>query len=148
MPGINVSTHITYEKKFERETNDSTYVVGNIGRLDASFGPSNAASWTLEENTTKETGIPVAMRVGILLKRSTDDDFYCTVSLRTKADVKTRMKELLGGREADDPIIFNPAAPPTNKLKEYDIDNLGSFDVGQVEDLTVTNLWAGGAGQG
>ncbi|KAH8203872.1 hypothetical protein TruAng_001936 [Truncatella angustata] len=119
---------------------DAIHIVGFIDRLDASFGPSDAASWILNENATIKNGIPAAIRVGILLKRSTDDDFKCTVNLETKANFTTRLKELFGGREIDEPILFQPKLPPTNKLKKYNIENLGSFDVTAVEDVTFTTM--------
>ncbi|KAL6831424.1 hypothetical protein J3E69DRAFT_329438 [Trichoderma sp. SZMC 28015] len=138
--GAELSGTVKIEKRIDEETTDATRVIGSIDRLGASFGPCNAASWTLTENATTKTGVPVAMRVGILLKRRTDDDFYCTVKLNTKADFRTRMEELIGGRELDDPILFNTTLPPTHNLMKYDVGNLGSFNVASIQDVTFTTI--------
>lgn len=138
--GAELSGTLKWEKTIDQETTDATHVVGSIYRLGADVGPDNAATWTLSENATVKTGVPASMRVGILLKRKTDDDFKCTVELTTKADFRTRMESLTGKREDDDPILFRTTLPPTNKLFKYDVDNLGSFDVTSVEDVTFTTL--------
>ncbi len=138
--GAELSGTLKWEKKIDQETSDATHVIGSIDRLDAPFGPSNAASWTLKENETMKTGVPAAMRVGILLKRTTDDDFKCTVKIETKVDFKTKIEQLMGGREDDDPIFFRTSLPPTKKLQTYDAANLGSFDVTSVEDVVFTTM--------
>ncbi|KAM0514886.1 hypothetical protein ACHAPE_006562 [Trichoderma viride] len=138
--GAELSGTVRFEKRIDEETTDAARLIGSIDRLDATFGPCNAASWTLIENTTTKTGIPVAMRVGVLLKRRTDEDFSCSVKLTTKADLKSRMEELIGGRERDDPILFKPTLPPTNKLMKYNTANLGSFDVTSIQDVTSTTV--------
>ncbi|KAL7936850.1 hypothetical protein V8C35DRAFT_293983 [Trichoderma chlorosporum] len=134
--GAELSGTVKYEKRIDEITTDAARLIGSIDRLDATIGPCNAASWTLIENATAKTGIPVSMRVGVLLRRSTDGDFSCSVRLTTKADFKTRMEDLIGGRERDDPILFRTTLPPTNRLMKYNISELGKFDVTSIQDIT------------
>jgi hypothetical protein len=141
--GANLSGKVHWEKEITQDMTDAIHVVGSVDRLGTNFGPSNTASWTLTENGSTKQGIPSAMRVGILLRRSTDDDFMATVKLKTEVDLKTNIEALFGGREADDPILFRPSMPPTNKLMKYDVENLGNFDVRSVEDVTLTVLREG-----
>lgn len=138
--GAALTGTVKWERTIGQETSDATHVVGSIDRLDAPFGPSNAATWTLTENESVKTGVPAAMRVGVLLKRSTDDDFKCTVKLVTEVDVKTRMEQMFGGREPDDPILFRTSLPSTDRLMKYDVANLGGFDLSKVEDVTFTTM--------
>jgi hypothetical protein len=141
--GAELAAKISWEKTVEQEVTDATHVVGSIDRLGASVGPDNSASWTLTENESQKSGIPAAMRVGILLKRQTDDDFVCTVKIETEVDFKTRVEQLFGRREADDPILFRTDLKPTNKLQVYDDKFLGSFDVTTVEDVVFTKIRGG-----
>lgn len=138
--GATLSGTLSWEKKIEQETSDATHVSGAIYRLDATYGPDNAAAWLLRENESLKTGVPVAMRVGILVKRQTDEEFKCTVDLKAKTDFMSSLGSLFGGREKDDPILFKPSLPPTNKLMKYDTENLGSFDVTSIEDVTFTTI--------
>ncbi|KAK0632449.1 hypothetical protein B0T14DRAFT_560139 [Immersiella caudata] len=141
--GAELSAKISWEKTVEQELTDATHVVGSIDRLGASVGSDNSASWTLTENEAQKSGIPAAMRVGILLKRQTDDDFECGVKIETEVDFKTRIEQLFGRREADDPILFRTDLKPTNKLQVYDAENLGGFDVATVEDVVFTKIRGG-----
>lgn len=138
--GAELSGTVKWERTVEQETTDATHIVGSIDRLGAPAGPDNAATWTLTENGTTRKGVPAAMRVGVLLKRSTEDDFFCTVKLKTEVDLKTRVEQLFGGRDADDPILFRTSIPPSSKLMKYDVDNLGGFDLSLVEDVAVTTV--------
>ncbi|KAF9875774.1 hypothetical protein CkaCkLH20_06706 [Colletotrichum karsti] len=139
IPGAELSGTVKWERTSDEETTDAAHLVGSIDRLGAPVGPFNAATWTLKENATTKKGVPAAMRVGILLKRPMDDDeFYCTVKVETEVDLKTRIEQLFGGRDQDDPILFRTDEPPTNKLMKYDVENLGAFDLAAIEDVTVT----------
>lgn len=138
--GLNLSGTMKWEQKVQQETTDAAYLFGSIDRHDAPYGPENSATWILMENGTLKKGIPASLRVGILVKRETDEDFKCTVQVDTKADTKTRIEELFSRREADDAILFKTSLAPTNQLLTYDRDNLGSLDLRQIEDVTfITN---------
>lgn len=102
--GAELSSTVKWEKVIDQETTDATHVVGSIDILDAPFGPNNAASWTLTENATTKTGIPAAMRVGVLLKRTTDDDFHCVFEIETGVDFTTALKRFFKKKERDDPM--------------------------------------------
>ncbi|KAF6833665.1 hypothetical protein CPLU01_05386 [Colletotrichum plurivorum] len=130
--GAELLSTVKWEHTVEEETTDAAYIIGSIDRLKAHAGPDNAATWTLKENGTTKKGVPAAMRVGVLLKRSTDDDFFC--------DLKTRIEQLFGRRDLDDPILFKTNLPASHKLMKYDIGNLGEFDLSLIEDVTVTTV--------
>lgn len=140
VPGAEISGTLKWERCLEEDTTDATHITGSIDRLGTRVGPSNAATWTLMENNTTKKGVPTAMRVGIILRRVIDDDFYCTVKVETEVDLKTGIQQLFGSREPDDPINFRVQLPPTQRLMKYDSENLGSFNLSTIEDVTVTVL--------
>lgn len=138
--GANLSLHKTYQKTLSRQVSDATHVSGSINLIDVDYDPANAAEWTLRENDTLKTGVPVRLRTGILLKRANREQFKCVVEIESEVDFKSRVGRWLGGKPKDDPVLFEPSFKPTNKLMEYDTENLGSFDLGFVEDVTFTTV--------
>ena len=82
------------------------------------------------------------MRAAILLKRKDDNPFQCVVKVKVKvnADLKTGLERILGRLPKNDPVMFDPSLPPTNNLKEYDLGNLGAFNLDAASDLTFSTL--------
>lgn len=132
-----------YEKTVSRETRDATYVNGATCLIGVDWDPANAVEWKLRENATLQTGIPAQMRVGILLKRDSEDNFKCTVDIESEVDMKTTVGRWFGGKTKDDPVLFNPSLKPTNRLMQYDLNNLGKFDLSLVEDVTFATVLDG-----
>jgi hypothetical protein len=138
-----VSLAKKYEKVVSRETSDATYVSGATCMIGVDWDPANAVEWKLRENATLQTGVPAQLRAGILLKRESLDNFKCTVEIDSEVDFKTTVGRWFGGKPKDDPVLFKPSLKPTNRLMQYDVDNLGKFDLSLVEDVTFTTVLDG-----
>lgn len=82
------------------------------------------------------------MRTAILLRREDDSEFHCVVKIDAKVDVKSRIERLFGQKK-DDPVLFEPSIKPTNRLQEYDIDNLGAVDLSSLCDVTMVTTLSG-----
>lgn len=125
----NIETSAKWEKTISQTTNDAARVTGRICSDD--YGRGVGAEWGLFENELIDSGTPSFMRFAILLnRRDSDENFECKVTIKVKCDWKTSVGELIGFTPRDDPILFDPSLPPTNKLrKNYDIENLGSLDL-------------------
>lgn len=132
-----------YEKVISRETSDATHVSGATCMIGVDWDPANAVEWKLRENASRKTGVPAELRVGILLKRESEENFRCTVEIDSQVDMKTSLKRWMGGKPKDDPILFKPSLKPTNRLMQYDTQNLGGFDLSLVEDVTLTTVLDG-----
>ncbi|KAL3472352.1 hypothetical protein BJX99DRAFT_272967 [Aspergillus californicus] len=115
-----------YEKVVSRQVSDATYVSGTSCMIGVEWEPENAVKWKLRENASLQTGIPVHLRAGVLLKRSTQAPFQCTVDIAIKVD--------------DDPVLFHPGMKPTNRLMDFDTQGLGGFNLALVEDVTFTTV--------
>jgi hypothetical protein len=93
----------------------------------------------LLENKTTKTGVPAAMRTAVLLKRKDESLFQCVVSIDARVDFKSTVERVFGGKgrePKDDPVLFDPELDPTNNLREYDVKELGAFDLERVCDVT------------
>lgn len=132
-----------YEKVVSRVTADAMHLSGATCLIGVDWDPANAAEWKLRENETLKTGVPAELRTGILLKRESLDNFKCTVDIESYVDIKTSAGRWFGGKPKDDPVLFKPSMKPTNRLMQYDVDNLGKFDLSLVESVTVTTVLDG-----
>ncbi|KAJ4188669.1 hypothetical protein NW767_011777 [Fusarium falciforme] len=126
---------VKWEKTVSRTTSDDSRVTGHIFSDD--YGRGVGASWVLHENSSIRSGTPSFMRCAILLNRKYDEEnFECKITINAEADWKSEMGKLFGSTPKDDPILFDPTLPPTNKLrKEYDIENLGAVDLDDFVDI-------------
>ncbi|KAF4546016.1 uncharacterized protein LTHEOB_4668 [Lasiodiplodia theobromae] len=140
LAGVELGTDLGWEKSVNRETTDATKVIGSIDLLGRNYGEADSASWTLLENSTTETGVPSTMRTAILLKRQDEKPFRCDFKIEAKVDpmssIERKLQKLFGGRPKDDPLLFDPQLPPTNKLQTYDLTALGSVDLGALSGVT------------
>ncbi|KAL7824068.1 hypothetical protein V8C26DRAFT_384766 [Trichoderma gracile] len=132
--GANAGGKISWEKTVSRTTSDDARVTGHIFSDD--YGKGVGASWTIHENPAIKSGTPSFLRCAILLNRGFDDNqFQCKVRIKVEADWKSEMGRLFGSTPADDPILFDPGMPPTNKLRKYDTENLGAIDLDEFVDI-------------
>lgn len=138
-----VSLGKRYEKVISRERSDATYVSGATCMIGVDWDPANAVEWKLSENGTLKTGIPAQLRVGILLRRDSQENFKCTLEIDSEVDLTTAIGRWLGGKPKDEPVLFKPSLKPTNRLMQYDTKNLGSFNLSLVEDVTFTTVLDG-----
>ncbi|KAF5965865.1 hypothetical protein FCOIX_12759 [Fusarium coicis] len=93
----------------------------SAGASDNYYGKQVGSQWILFENKLVASGTPRFMRFAILLDReNNEEEFECKVTISAIWDRKT----LVGSTPHDDPILFDPTLPPTNKLRRaYDIEN-------------------------
>jgi hypothetical protein len=138
--GLELSSTLKWEQKITEETTAATYVAGGTFTDPEWLSTENSVSWSVTENEHRKSGIPAAMRVGILVKRPNDEDFQCSVKLKTSADFKTEWQEVFKKHQGDDALIFKPSLPPTNTLMKYDTKNLGSFNMADIEQVTMTTV--------
>lgn len=131
---------VGWEKSVSKNMLDETKVTGSIDLRGRTYGKKNTATWTLLENPTTKTGVPRSMRTAILLKRKDERPFRCLVTLKSTADFKTSMERVFGKTPPNDPVLFDPELPPTNNLQEYDVENLGAFDLEGTSDLTFSTI--------
>ncbi|KAE9371782.1 hypothetical protein N431DRAFT_426390 [Stipitochalara longipes BDJ] len=144
--GITATGSVGWKKCVIRDTSDDTTVIGSIDLKGRNWGPSNCASWTLLENETAKTGVPSSLRTAILLKRKDEKPFQCVVKVDAVLDAKSRIERMFGGKgrdPKDDPVLFDPEIEPTNKLRKYDLEELGAFDLEGICDVTMTTVLNG-----
>jgi hypothetical protein len=128
-----------WEKTVNRTTMDETRLVG--ARTCNSYGKEVGANWVILENDAMKTGVPPYLRAAILLTREDEEDFECKVAIDAKADWKTNMVRLFGSTDKDEPILYSPSRSTGKKRKtEYDIENLGSLDLGSLADVNFGTL--------
>ena len=97
-------------------------------------GEPNGAKWILEENKSQNSGIPSSLTTAVLLKRKPDKAFIGTVHINAKMGVASAIEDLFGRKPKVDPVVFDPALPPTSA--NYDLQNLDSVvldDIGIVK---------------
>ncbi|KAI1165408.1 hypothetical protein F5B18DRAFT_610887 [Nemania serpens] len=145
-----LSGSLNWEKTTTREVDSYTTIIGNTYRRGYEFGGDNQANWILKENDKHKTGIPVALRAGILLKRSDEKPFTCDVKIDVKADIRSRTEDFFGlFRPRDDLVLFNPKEiASARKLgavdpQQLDTKNLSQFNLGAVSDITFLRLHDG-----
>ncbi|KAK5630199.1 hypothetical protein RRF57_005914 [Xylaria bambusicola] len=138
-----LSASLNWEKTTTREVNSYTTIVGNTYRRGFGFGGNNQANWILKENDEHQTGIPVALRAGILLKRSDEMPFKCDVRINIKADIRSQIEDFFGFfRPKDDLVLFNPKERISQRKlgavdsHQLDKKNLSKFNLEAVSDVT------------
>jgi hypothetical protein len=134
--GVNIGATSKWEKTVSRTTTDDTRLVG--ATVCDEYGKEVGVNWLLHENNSTKTGVPSFLRTAILLKRADNNMFQCAVTIDVEADWKTELTRFFGSKEKDDPILFDPDLPPTNKLRKsgYNTENLGSINVEDFFDVT------------
>lgn len=134
--GVSVGTSYKWETTVSQTTSNATRVSGNT--VCDRYGKEIGVNWVLHENDATKTGVPSFLRTAILLRRVDEQPFECAVTIAVEADWKTDLTRFLGSRVKDDPILFDPTRPPTNKLRKsgYDLDDLGSIKLEEFFDIT------------
>lgn len=142
---LGLNAGVQWEKSVSRETHDATTVIGSIDLVGRNYGTSNGVSWALLENRSVATGVPAFVRTAILLQRPDPDAaFHATVTIRAQANLRSSIGKLFGRIPRDDPILYNPSLPPTNKLRKYDADNLGKLDLNDISAVAFNNSGTSG----
>ena len=118
-----------WEKVTGRETKDATIVVGSPILVKRNYGKSNGASWTLLENESTLTGVPAFFQAAVLLKRADNSPFHSVFTINASVDLFSSLKALVGSKPKDDAVLYDPLLPPTNQLRDYDLENLETVDL-------------------
>lgn len=97
-------------------------------------GKKNLARWALLENPNVRDGIPTLLRSAILIQRENDDRFIAMIKIEGKVNVlyklQNALQDLLGRVQKDDPVFFDPAAPPAGGIPDdMNIEELKSYDL-------------------
>ncbi|OCK74582.1 hypothetical protein K432DRAFT_264603, partial [Lepidopterella palustris CBS 459.81] len=127
--GATATLAARWEKSVSRDTSDEVTLMGSIHLIGRNWGKPNCASWTLLENPITNTGVPTSLRTAILLMRKNKDRFQCVVKIHTKVDFASAVENIFKSRNLSAPILFDPEMKPTNNLREYDVEGLGSLDL-------------------
>ena len=136
MAGVSISGDLKLEKTTDRDTSDAATIRGSIDLRGRNWGPKNIASWSLLENKTAKTGVVASMRTAILLRRKNLEHFKSTLTIEVSADTKTKLGSLFKTDPLDDDIWYDPSKDPTDRLRKYDVDNLGAFKLESVSDVS------------
>lgn len=124
-----VKCQITDEKTTKREKTYYQIVSGDNHPSDV-FGNRTRSRFYMKENHSRLSGIPSELRVCILLERDNNECFICVPNFSVKPNFSAAIEAtLFSERSKNDPVIFNPAIPPLNKLGAavaIDPNNLGS----------------------
>ena len=138
--GATVGASATLSKTVSGTVTTEVKVVGN--KVCDVYGRETGVSWSLHENEGSRKGVPSFFRAAILLKREQDVPFECTVKIDVEADWRTQMRRFWGSKPKDDPILFDPDMPPTNKLRgKYDTENLGGINLDEFFDITFETMF-------
>ncbi|KAI1124133.1 hypothetical protein F5Y10DRAFT_280401 [Nemania abortiva] len=132
---------INYDRNVTRDMTYATKVTGATALRGRNFGPPNSASWTLLENPATKTGVPVAMKAAVLLKRQDEEQFQCIAMIKAHADWRSSLESVFGSTPPDDPVLFDPAMKPTSEA--YDLLNLGRVDLGALSSITLNSVVPG-----
>ncbi|KAI1747287.1 hypothetical protein F4782DRAFT_445325 [Xylaria castorea] len=145
-----VSGSLKWEKTTTQEIDSYTTIIGNTYRRGFEFGGDNQVNWILKENDKFQTGIPVALRAGILLKRGDEMPFKCDVKIDLKADIRSRLESFFGWfKPKDDSVLFDPKVKVSaRKLgavdpQQLDTNNLGKFNLDSISDITFLHVYEG-----
>ncbi|CAG8981963.1 hypothetical protein HYALB_00004825 [Hymenoscyphus albidus] len=120
--GVNLGSSNSWSKSVNRTSTDNISLVGDT--VCDKYGRDISVNFTLNENSQVLKGIPSFLRVAILLRRKQNNLFQCNFKIKIEADWKTEIKHFFASkRTQDDPILFDPELPPTNKLRsDYDLE--------------------------
>ncbi|KAI1115067.1 hypothetical protein F5Y14DRAFT_144486 [Nemania sp. NC0429] len=145
-----LSGTLQWEKTTAQDIESYTTIVGNTYRRRFEFGGDNQVNWILKENSNFNTGIPVAFRAGVLLKRTDEAPFKCDVKIAVKADVRSSLEDFFGRfKPKDDSVLFNPKAKVSTRKfaavdpAKLDTENLSQFDLEAVSDVTFLRIHDG-----
>ena len=114
---------------------DHISVFGSSVFTQKNAGEPNGAKWILEENRSQNSGIPSSLTTAVLLKRKPDKAFVGTIQINAKMGVASAMEDLFGRKPKVDPVVFDPALPPTSA--DYDTQNL---DAVVLDDIGIVKL--------
>ncbi|KAK9783757.1 putative Peptidase S8/S53 domain-containing protein [Seiridium cardinale] len=128
--GADIGCGWKWEKAINREISDATRIIGSIDLKNRNHGNPNAASWTVLENESAKTGVPAHLLTAILLNRHDEEEFQCTFKIKSTVDLTSKLTRLFGSTPADDPVLYDPKVPPTNKLHQSHLATPARVSIG------------------
>ena len=131
--GLSLST--VWSRAHAVTIDDHISLYGSSVFTRKNVGEPNGAKWILEENRSQNSGIPGSLTTAVLLKRKNDRKFVGTIQIGAKMGVAAKVEDLFGRKPKVDPVVFDPALPPTSK--DYDPLNL---DKVVLDDIGVVKL--------
>ncbi|KAM0339916.1 hypothetical protein ACHAPU_010748 [Fusarium lateritium] len=120
------------EKTITRDVSDATTVSGMKKlRKGQNSGEYGVATWVLQENEKRESGVPDSVTAAVLLRREDSEPFDAIVELEADVDWASEIEYKFLRLPLDDPILFNPRATQKkrNKGRSQDVENLASIDL-------------------
>ncbi|KAF4969887.1 hypothetical protein FSARC_2983 [Fusarium sarcochroum] len=134
-----LNASVGWERAVTIERPDATTISGGKLMKDNRL-PHRVAEWTLMENKTLETGVPTSVQVAIRIKRRDEAIFTCIPKLRCKTHERRSLRSFFGGVPEVDPVLLKPDMKPTNRLRVYDTEELGSVDLQELSGVTPTQM--------
>ena len=131
--GLSLST--TWSRAHAVTIEDHISLYGSSVFTRKNAGEPNGAKWILEENRSQSSGIPGSLTTAVLLKRKPDRAFVGTIQISAKMGVASKVEDLFGRKPKVDPVVFDPAVPPTSA--DYDPLNL---DAVVLDDIGIVKL--------
>ncbi|KAL7800290.1 hypothetical protein V8C37DRAFT_364766 [Trichoderma ceciliae] len=107
-PGLsNSSTEVTHRT-------DYRFIAGYPAFVNKAHGEPNSVHWTLQENSSQESGTPKVVRTAVLLERRAGDYGQFSANVNTSANIGMvanaveSIRKAIGSIPEDDPVIFDP----------------------------------------
>lgn len=134
--GIEAGGEIKREKTVSRDLSTATRISGEMRKATGkTSGPWTCALWSLLENGKRESGVPDALRVALLLERPTDERFKAEVLIDVKTDLIGGIRNWGRKVPLDDPLLFDPVSNGDSSGKGV-VRRIG------VQNLGLVNLYA------
>ncbi|KAF7550313.1 hypothetical protein G7Z17_g5798 [Cylindrodendrum hubeiense] len=138
LAGGSINISAAWERNVISETRHSATIVGST-RSGQDWGADDGVTWTIIENSTLRSGVPSRFRAAILLKRRGHESFSADINIETDVSgfsFRGLQDSLL--ENEDDPIIFDPGAPPMwANESPVDLQQLGSVDLSSFFDIAI-----------
>ncbi|KAK3688017.1 hypothetical protein B0T22DRAFT_511190 [Podospora appendiculata] len=115
---VNLSATVSLQKTITRDISDVTTITGSINLGEGrNSGTSNCAAWNILENKRRETGVPDAVQLAVLLSRKDNERFNGIMTLDIVADFNSSISEKLRNRKgpAGRPGLVQPRARPRHQ---------------------------------
>ncbi|MCJ1325705.1 hypothetical protein MMC10_002368 [Thelotrema lepadinum] len=143
--GIEVGADLKRDKTVEKDATDAIKVSGSTFIEGRDYGKPNSAWWTLRENKQSKSGVPTSMQAAILLKRQKDmSKFQANFTIKISPNWLAAATSFMKSDPRDDPVIFDPRRPSTNRLRAYDTNDLGNttkLNLKDLSDISVTTIF-------
>ncbi|KAF5573095.1 hypothetical protein FPANT_12593 [Fusarium pseudoanthophilum] len=142
--GMGGSAGLKWQQVKVRQGTKYTTVFGEIGTYGRDEGEDNGAGWSMLENPMTKDGVPHYLTGAILMKRHDNmSHFQCDLEVKVETDRWTALSGLFQSEPLDDPILFDPKLPSTDRLKVYTTDRLSQVKLSDFEDINIMNTKSG-----